>query len=143
METYQEMKARHQREFNALPIGAAFTEESFRQMMERWGLTMDDVDKIYSIGYGCYIQKKDADLLHQTMERIEREKSEALAADTTGMGYIKQMFDYELRNYECFYTNDTSDMLRALDLTEEQVNADPRLKAGLSAAWKAGREAGL
>ena len=143
METYQEMKARHQREFNALPIGAAFTEESFRQMMERWGLTMDDVDKIYSIGYGCYIQKKDADLLHQTMERIEREKSEALAADTTGMGYIKQMFDYELRNYECFYTNDTSDMLRALDLTEEQVNADPRLKAGLSAAWKAGRAAGL
>ena len=143
METYQEMKARHQREFNALPVGAAFTEESFRQMMERWGLTMDDVDKIYSIGYGCYIQKKDADLLHQTTERIEREKSEALATDTTGLGYIKQMFDYELRNYECFYTNDTSDMLRALDLTEEQVNAAPRLKAGLSAAWKAGREAGL
>ena len=143
METYQEMKARHQREFNALPVGAAFTEESFRQMMERWGLTMDDVDKIYSIGYGCYIRKKDADLLHQTTERIEREKSEALATDTTGLGYIKQMFDYELRNYECFYTNDTSDMLRALDLTEEQVNAAPRLKAGLSAAWKAGREAGL
>lgn len=143
METYAEMKKRHQREFDALPIGAAFTEESFRRMMEGWGLTMDEVDKIYSIGHGCYIQKKDADLLHQTMERAERERAEALAADETGLGYIKSMFDYELRNYECFYINSISNMLDALDLTEEQVNADPRLKAGLEAAWKAGREAGL
>lgn len=143
METYQEMKERHQREFNALPIGAAFREEGFRRMMEGWGLTMEEVDKIYSIGHGCYIQKKDADLLHQTMERIDKEKAEALAADLTGLGYIKQMFAYELRNYECFYTGDVNDMLNALDLTEEQINADPRLKAGLRAAWKEGREAGL
>lgn len=54
METYQEMKERHQREFNALPIGAAFREEGFRRMMEGWGLTMEEVDKIYSIGHGFY-----------------------------------------------------------------------------------------
>ena len=143
METYAEMKARHQREFNALPIGAAFSKDQFERMMREWGLPVDAVDQIYSLGYGAYIQRKDADLIHQTAERIEKEEKDAIAADETGLGFIKEMFYRELCDHECFYTNDISEMLDALEITREQLNADPRLKAGLQAAWNEGREKGL
>ena len=39
-------------------------------MMQGWGLDPEkDLDKILRIPGGGYVQKKDADLLHQTTER--------------------------------------------------------------------------
>ena len=55
---------------------------------------------------GGYVQKKDADLLHQTTERHNKEMEAAIAEDKTGEGFIYEMFLYELDNHEYGYTRD-------------------------------------
>lgn len=49
MSKYTELKAKHQAEVDAFPFGFAFNNKQFNEMMEKWGLTPDDTDKIYSI----------------------------------------------------------------------------------------------
>ena len=97
---YQILKDRQQKEFNAFPMGAAFSQQQFAEMMEKWGLLPTDTDKIVHIGGGCYIRKTDREAFRALVERLEKEKADALAADTTGEGIIKDMFLYELANHE-------------------------------------------
>lgn len=59
MNAYAELKARQQQEFNALPLGFAFNDKQFTEMMVKWSLDPDkDIDKILSIGFGGFVQKK-------------------------------------------------------------------------------------
>lgn len=88
---YRELKNRQQKEMNAFPLGACFSKEQFAGMMQKWGLSVNDTDNIYSIGYGCYIRKCDHAAFHEMLDRHERERKEAIAADKTGNGYIYQM----------------------------------------------------
>lgn len=137
MNRYAELRERQQEEFNTLPLGFAFGDEQFVRMMNKWGLDPEkDIDKIYSIGYGGYIQKKDAETLHKTRERHDSEMKAAIAEDKTGDGFIFEMFCYELRNHEYSYTGDTEDTLEALGYTLEQIEADERLKCGFQKATK-------
>ena len=93
MNQYQKLRDRQQQEFNALPLGFAFSDKQFREVMQAWGLDPEkDTDKIFSIGYGGFIQKKDAELLHTTTARHEEELAAAIAADQTGDGFICDMF---------------------------------------------------
>ena len=138
MNQYQKLRDRQQQEFNALPLGFAFSDKQFREVMQAWGLDPEkDTDKIFSIGYGGFIQKKDAELLHTTTARHEEELAAAIAADQTGDGFICDMFRYELDNHEYSYTRDPSDTLDALGYTAEEINADQRLLHGLAKACKA------
>lgn len=138
MNEYRKLRDRQQEEFNALPLGFAFNQKQFAEMMQGWGLDPEkDQDKIYSIGYGGYVQKKDADLLHTTTARHEAELAAAIAADPTGDGFICDMFRCELDNHEYSYTMDLSDTLEALDYTPEDINADKRLRHGLERACAA------
>lgn len=135
MNKYAELRNRQQEEFNALPLGFAFGDKQFEEMMKKWGLDPEkDLDKIYSVGYGGYIQKKDAELLHKTRERHDAEMEAAIEADKTGEDFIYQMFLYELDNHEYGYTGDTEDTLDALGYTAEEVLGDPRLKRGIEKA---------
>lgn len=135
MNRYAELRNRQQEEFNALPLGFAFGQKQFDEMMRGWGLDpQKDVDKIYSIGAGGYVQKKDADLLHQTRKRHDTEMEAAIAEDKTGEGFIYEMFLYELENHEYGYTRDTEDTLDTLGYTAEDVIGDPRLKRGIEKA---------
>ena len=136
MNAYQEMKDRQQKEFDAFPVGAAFSNQQFQQMMEKWGLTLNDTDKICSIGGGCYIRKTDKEALCALINRLNNEKENAIAADLTGDGFIFDMFVYELANHEYCITYDLEDTLDALGLTAEQINADKRLIHGLNKAIK-------
>ena len=134
MNRYAALRERQQEEFNALPLGFAFSQKQFNSMMMEWGLDPEkDVDKIYRIP-GGYVQKKDVDLLHQTMERHDAEMAAAIEGDQTGEGFIYEMFLYELDNHEYGYTMDTEDTLDALGYTAAQVLGDPRLKRGLEKA---------
>lgn len=138
MNKYAELRERQQQEFNALPLGFAFSDKQFQETMKSWGLDPEkDQDKIYSIGYGGFVQKKDADLLHTTTARHEAEFSAAIAADLTGEGFICDMFRCELDNHEYSYTMDLSDTLDALGYTAEDINADKRLLHGLERACAA------
>ena len=136
MNAYQEMKDRQQKEFDAFPIGAAFSNQQFQQMMEKWGLSVNDTDKICSIGGGCYIRKTDKEALRDLINRLNKEKQDAIAADLTGDGFIFDMFVYELANHEYCITYDLEDTLDALGLTPEEVNADKRLSYALNKAIK-------
>ena len=61
----------------------------------------------------------------------------AIENDTTGDGFIYQMFDYELSNHEYIVSGDVSNTLDALGLTHDEVNSDKRLLHGLKKAIKA------
>lgn len=135
MNKYAELRQRQQKEFDSLPLGFAFIQRQFNEMMEGWGLDPEkDLDKILRIPGGGYVQKKDADLLHHTVERHDTEMAEAISEDKTGEGFIYEMFLYELDNHEYGYTRDTEDTLDALGYTAEQVLGDPRLKRGIEKA---------
>lgn len=97
---YRELKNRQQKEINAFPLGACFSKEQFADMMQNWGLSVNDTDNIYSIGFGCYIRKSDHAAFHEMLDRHEREQKAAIAADKTGNGYIYQMFLAELADHE-------------------------------------------
>lgn len=56
---YEDLKNKHQQEMNTFPIGACFSQKQFEEMMQKWGLTVHDTDKICSIGGGCYVRKSD------------------------------------------------------------------------------------
>lgn len=133
---YDDLRNRQQAEFNKLPIGAAFSNKQFNEMMEAWGLTENDTDKILHIGGGCYIRKTDRDLVKATATRHHEELQAAIKADETGEGFIYEMFLSELYNHEAGYTGDYEEALDALGYTLEEVSADEKLARGLMKAWE-------
>ena len=133
---YTELKAKQSKEVNSFPMMFAFGNEQFAEGMKKLGLDITDTDKIYSIGGGGYIKKTDSKALNQMGEDHAREIAESIANDKTGTGYIYDMFYYELNNHEYNYTWDIEDTLYSLDLTRDQVNENPILKAALKKACK-------
>lgn len=136
MNRYAELCRRQQEDVNTLPIGFAFGDKQFREMMDGWGLDPEkDLDKIYRLGgTGGYYKKADAQLIRDTFSRHGEERQTAIAEDRTGDGFIYEMFLYELDNHEYGYTMDTEDTLDALGYTADEVLADPRLKRGIEKA---------
>lgn len=136
MNTYKQLKDKHQKEMDAFPLGAAFSNDQFAKMMQGWGLTVDDTDKICPIGAGCFIRKSDKEAFFNMLKRFKDETNAAIAADTTGDGFIYDMFYYELANHEYCITYEYDETFEALGLTEEQIFADKRLLHGLKKAEK-------
>ena len=134
MNPYLELKQKHQREINAFPLGFAFNQEQFNEMMAKWNLTSEDTDKIYSIGGGGYVRKCDSDALSELLDKHAREVTAARMENKDD--YLYHMFNYELANHEYSYTGDLTDTLDALDLTLEDVIADPRMDEALKRASK-------
>lgn len=130
MSKYTELKSKHQKEVDAFPFGFAFNQKQFNEMMEKWGLTPDDTDKIYKLGGGGYVRKTDSDAMHEMFERHAAEHEAAMQDDE----YLYQMFYYELANHEYSYTGDLDETLEALGLTMEEINADPRMERALNKA---------
>jgi len=137
MNTYLELKEKHQKEFNNFPIMFAFSNKQFEEGMKKLGLEPTDTDKIYGLsGTGGFYLKTDADTLHKMFDRHNKEMSEAIKADTTGDNFIFAMFDYELGNHEYGYTGRISDTIESLGMTIEEINNDKRLLHGLNKACK-------
>ena len=122
METYAQMKSRHQAEMNALPFGFAFGDESFDRMMGKWGLTSspEDCEKIVSFGAGIFLQKKDIPAYREVSDRHARERKETLRGDV-----LKKALISEMHNHECQY-GDFADALRALGLDEKTLTPEER-----------------
>lgn len=134
--TYKQLKDKQQTEINKFPMGAAFNDKQFYEMMQKWGLTVNDTDKIVSICGGCFIRKSDKAAFDEMLERHRREIKDAVAADTTGDGFIYGMFLYELANHEYCITCNLTDTLCALGLTVDEINEDERLLHGFKKACK-------
>ncbi len=136
MNKYEEINNKHQKRVDDFPLGFAFSNNQFKNMMEKWGLKETDTDKIYSIGAGGYIRKTDLEEYNKMWDEIRKEEKDLIEQDKTGEGYIKDMFLYELENHEYGYTHDLEDTLDALELTYDQVMESPTLKHGLELARK-------
>ena len=127
METYLQMKARHQKEVEAFPMAFAFNNEQFKDGMEKLGLDAKDTKSILSLGGGGFIRRSDSEALTAMFDRINAEKVEARKNDD----YLFQMFAYELANHEYNYTWDLTDTLQSLGLTFEEVKANQQLHDAL------------
>ena len=134
MNRYAEMKQRHQEEFSSFPMQYAFSDRQFAEGMGALGLTPADTDKIYKAPGGGFYRREDSLRLKDMMDRFGRERSEAIAADKTGEGFIYEMFLCELDDHEFGYTMDTEEALDALGYTAAEVLGDPRLKRGIEKA---------
>lgn len=131
METYKEMSERHQEEVNAFPIGAAFSNEQFEEMMKKWGLNPKHTYKIVSLGCGCFIKRDDLNAYTEMMVRHRKERNDAIKADVTGEEFIYQMFVAEMDDHEYGYTGDLEDVLEAVGMTLDEIANSPALSAGL------------
>lgn len=136
MNKYQQLKEAQQKRVNDLPLMFAFNHDQFREGMAKLGLTVDDTDKIVSIGGGGYIRKADVPLFNATFGGLETEMKAAIEADKDGTGFIYDMFLYELQNHEYCITYDLEPTLDALGLTEDDVLNNPALLNGLRLAKK-------
>ena len=77
METYQELKARHEKEVNALPLGFAFSEEQFEEMKLKLGVKENS--ELYRLGNtGGFYRKVDSELIHNTFKRHVEERRNAI-----------------------------------------------------------------
>lgn len=137
MNEYRILKDRQQEEFNNFPLGFAFSKSQFEEMFKKWGLNANskkDIEKVAHLYAGAYIRKSDVPAYIEMANKHDKELKDAIAADTTGEGFIFQMFLYELDNHEFGYTGDTSDTLDALGYTADEVLNNPLLKRGLEKA---------
>ena len=61
MNQYEELHQKQRQEVNSLPLGFAFSDQQFNDMMRGWGLDPEqDLDRIYRLGStGGFFKKTD------------------------------------------------------------------------------------
>lgn len=137
MNSYIEMKNRHQEEVNSFPMVFAFGKQQFGEAMKKLGLKPTETDKVCSLyGAGDIFRKTDVPAYLEMVKRHRGETEAAIAADKTGEGFIFEMFDYELGNHEYGYTGDPTDALDALGVTYKDLENSPALMCGFKKACK-------
>ena len=136
MNKYQELKEKHQKEVNEFPFMFAFNQKQFDEGMKKLGLEPGDTDKIYNLGTGAYIRKTDKDAYREMLTRHAEDYTRAIESDSTGEGFIFDMFYYELNNHEYSYTGYLDDTLDALGYTYEEIKENKALTNGLNKAIK-------
>lgn len=132
METYQNLKDRHKKEFNQIEIGGAFNNKQFKKMLIELGAK--DKTEVVSLGSGAFIHKNDKKKFLNMMTRHLDEIQNRIKTGEKRAEFITQMFLAELFNHEYGYTRDTTDTLEYLGISEEDIQADPVLKQGLKTA---------
>lgn len=106
-------------------------------MEDRLGLRSSDKDKVCALpGTGGFCRKSDLPALKGMFARHHRELQEAIGADPTGRGFIYEMFRTELSNHEYAYTQDVSETLDCLGITQQMLEAVPQLQTGLALACR-------
>lgn len=128
------MRERQQKEFNSFPMFFAYDDKQFDEGMRKLGLQPEDTKKIYHGIEGMYYRRVDAPKLHEMFERFDRELRTAIAADTTGDGFVYDMFRQELEDHEYQYTQDITEALEATGLEDEDFARYPLLQKGLEKA---------
>lgn len=133
MNKYEELRIRHSKEFNALPMKAAFGEEQFKNMMAEWGLTTseEDIRKIRSLAPGAYCLATDVEKFIDLTIKHNKETEDFLKTDDG----LKDAFMSEFDNQECGYTWEPKDALEALGFTQKDLKTE-RIKRIYEESWK-------
>lgn len=131
MNRYLELKKKHQERVNNLPIGYAIGKNDFRKMMIKWGLNPEkDLDKICQIGNFAFVQKKDKNLISETIQKNWDEMQQARKSSD----FLYDMFVAEMYNHEYSLTWDLDEVLDDLNITEKDLNANPAMREALAKA---------
>lgn len=139
MNSYAEMRSRHQKEMNAFPLHFAFSEKQIREEFKKMGLDYDkksDCKKVVSIGAGGFVRREDLNPFKEMIKRHEYEIAKAITEDMSGNGFIYDMFVTELENHEYSYTGDMWEAVYACGLNADDLETSPALRAGLAKACK-------
>lgn len=132
MEKYVEMKERHQKMVDSLPLKFAFSDEQFEKAMQELGLTKHDVDKVVSIGAGGFCLPETAEKLVEYYKQFDKEEQKAFKNDE----FLQSAFEYELANHEYIITYDLFDTLSSLNITEEEYQKNERYQDIMKKAIK-------
>lgn len=134
MESYQAIKARHQKEVDAFPLGAAFSDKQLAEMMQKFGLPNDKTGyaQIVSLGYGVFIKRSDVPAWKEMSERHEKEMKEFRKSRKE----LREALRYEFRNHESQFCLQEDVVCRSVGLTWDEVQNDKELLKIWKDAWK-------
>ena len=94
--TYKEYREEAQKEYDALPIFWAFSDEQFEKEMNKRGLTVNDTDKIYRMkNTGGFFLRKDADQIHAFFAKPDK-----LSELMKDYDFAYDAILYEMNNHE-------------------------------------------
>lgn len=124
METYQQQKARHHKEFGAFDgIFFAFSNEQMKEGIEKYGV--NENNKVVNIGAGGFVLKSRLQEFKDLLARQEKERKE-LKHDRNK--FIDALA-YELQNHEYCITGNPDDALEVFGLDYSTVDRDILKKA--------------
>lgn len=126
METYSQMKSRHQKAVDNLPMYFAFGDRQFNELRERLGFETEEemLKNVFTLGAGSIILKKDKELVMSTFEQNSKEMDEAMKDDD----FLLSAFEYELGNHEYVITYEIDETLDALGIDPEEYANSERMR---------------
>lgn len=119
---YVEIKNKWQEEINKFPIFWAFNEEQLQNIMKKLNVT--DKEDLRTIGGGSVLKKEDTKKWYQLMIKQRNEMEELIKKDDE---FVKEMFEYELANYEYAYNQDIDEILENLGLNKDKLFKEKRI----------------
>lgn len=127
METYNEMKANHQKRVNDFEgLIFAFSNKQMEESLSKIGLSLDDAKgRIVSIGAGAYLLKERVKAFHDLIDQNEKE----LKAFRKDQKQLIEGLVYELGNHEYCITGDPQDAVEKLGYTMETIPRETLTKA--------------
>lgn len=126
MKTYQQLKISQAKEMNEFKgIFFAFSNDQFKEGMEKVGLASTDTKLIFSLGAGGYILKTRANNFGNMLKRHTQELKDLRKSEKE----LVKAIAYELSNHEFCITGDVTDALEILNLTIEDTPKEILKKA--------------
>lgn len=125
--TYLELKKRQDAEFNAFPKFFAFDDKQFEEGLKQLGVKKNEITYLAA---GGYLRSSDVKA-YQEMSKRHREEFKEACKD---INFVVSMFYYELNNHEYSYTQDVSETLLGLGISEKTLEENPILQEGLQKA---------
>ena len=78
--------------------------------------------------------RTDAEQIRNAFIDIDETQTRLIKEDTSGDGFIYQMFSYELANHEYIITQDITETLDAVGISADDLETNPALTHGLKRA---------
>jgi len=128
-ESYRELLERQNAEINKMNFFFAFGQTQFDKMLRIKGWKMEELQ---DVGSGMYVRRADMPLWIELESRHREELFNALGDEE----FAIQALVYELENHEYGVTDDVTDTLDALAISQSDLDNIPGLSECLEKAIK-------